>query len=169
MPSTEPKQPAFLQLHQFNSTTSHAQLATGLGATPAWFSPKYFYDQLGSKLFEAITCTEEYYPTRTEAAIFSQHLADMANAVPANPVLIDLGAGNCQKAARLFQAFAPCHYVAVDVSADFLRESLGQLAQQHPGLPMSGVGMDFSSHLELPPALHLPEHAPRVFSTQALP
>ena len=82
------------------------EAAAGLRAVPAQVSPKFFYDPLGSRLFDAITELAEYYPTRTEAAIFAQHGADIAAAAlasaGASPVMVDLGAGNCAKAARLF-------------------------------------------------------------------
>jgi dimethylhistidine N-methyltransferase len=64
--------------------------------------------------------------------------------------LIDLGAGNCEKAARLFDAFHPAKYVAVDISVDFLKQALMTLQRQNPDLPMLGLGMDFSASLELP-------------------
>ena len=123
----------------------------GLLAPQAFTSPKYLYDGLGSRLFEAITELPEYYPTRTEAGIFKAHADAMARRLPAGATLVDLGAGNCAKAAGLFSALAPARYVAVDISAGFLRRSLAALQAQHPQLPMLGVCMDFSSSLSLPP------------------
>lgn len=144
------QRPDFVQLRQQNPSTVRAELLQGLLATPACTSPKYLYDALGSKLFEAITELPEYYPTRTEAAIFEAHAAAMAALQPAHATLVDLGAGNCEKAARLFGAFRPRRYIAVDISADFLRQSLASLQARFPALPMLGVGMDFSSSLTLP-------------------
>jgi uncharacterized SAM-dependent methyltransferase len=119
-------------------------------------SPKFFYDPLGSRLFDAITELREYYPTRTEAAIFAVHGAAIAEAALGatgdSPVMIDLGAGNCAKAARLFGRLAPRRYVAVDISVDFLRDSLQRL-QPAPAMQMVGVGLDFSAHLQLPERL----------------
>ena len=143
-------QPAFVELHQQNPEAVRAELIAGLLAPAAFTSPKYLYDALGSRLFEAITELPEYYPTRTEAAIFRAYAADMAALQPAAATLVDLGAGNCAKAAGLFEAFAPARYVAVDISVAFLRQALGSLQAQHPGLPMVGVGMDFSSAFSLP-------------------
>ena len=143
-------QPAFVELHQQNPEAVRAELIAGLLAPAAFTSPKYLYDALGSRLFEAITELPEYYPTRTEAAIFKAYAADMAALQPAAATLVDLGAGNCAKAAGLFEAFAPARYVAVDISVAFLRQALGSLQAQHPGLPMVGVGMDFSSAFSLP-------------------
>ena len=127
-----------------------AEISAGLLARDAWTSPKYLYDALGSKLFEAICALPEYYPTRTEAAIFARHGAEIAHAVGPGSTLIDLGAGNCAKAASLFPLLHPAQYVAVDISYDFLSESLSRLQQRFPHIEMTGLGLDFSSRLDLP-------------------
>ena len=129
-----------------------AELIAGLSATPARVSPKYFYDTLGARLFAAITALPEYYPTRTEASIFARELASMAEALGPAHTLVDLGAGNCEKAARLFAAFQVRRYVAVDIAAAYLRESLTDLQRQHPAIEMLGIGLDFSTSLVLPAA-----------------
>jgi dimethylhistidine N-methyltransferase len=67
--------------------------------------------------------------------------------------LVDLGAGNCAKASRLFPLLQPGRYVAVDISVEFLRQSLQCLQREHPQMPMAGVGLDFSAELALPPGL----------------
>jgi L-histidine Nalpha-methyltransferase len=108
------------------------------------------YDALGSRLFEAITELPEYYPTRVEASIFQQFLPEIAAAAGLGHTLIDLGAGNCEKAARMFEALCPAKYVAVDISVDFLKQALTTLQRQSPDLPMLGLGMDFSASLDLP-------------------
>lgn len=154
--------PQFIQIYQGQAEHIREELLSGLRASKAHTSPKYLYDELGSKLFEAITCIPEYYPTRTEALIFSAHAHDMAGQVPKGSVFIDLGAGNCEKAARLFNVFHPSRYVAVDISVDFLKGSLECLQRQFPELEMSGVGMDFSSELNLPAGLALNPAQPRV-------
>jgi dimethylhistidine N-methyltransferase len=78
------------------------------------------------------------------------HGADMARHVPKGAQLIDLGAGNCNKAASLFDRFQPSRYIAVDISVDFLRSSITCLQRQYPDLAMFGVGTDFSNSLDLP-------------------
>jgi dimethylhistidine N-methyltransferase len=137
--------PHFVQLHRPRTDAVHPELIAGLLATPARISPKFFYDALGSRLFDAITELPEYYPTRTEAAVFAQHGAEMARHVPEGAVLVDLGAGSCAKAARLFPVLQPAAYVPVDISVDYLRDTLAALQQRHPELPMLGLGMDFST------------------------
>ncbi|MDP2264386.1 MAG: L-histidine N(alpha)-methyltransferase [Hydrogenophaga sp.] len=141
--------PRFVQLHRSDDAAVRAELLAGLAEQPSRIAPKFLYDALGSRLFDAITELPEYYPTRTEAAIFAQHGADMAQHVPPQAVLIDLGAGSCAKAARLFDVMHTAAYVAVDISVDYLRESLQALQQRHPALPMLGLGLDFSATLAL--------------------
>ncbi|CAN5243058.1 L-histidine N(alpha)-methyltransferase [soil metagenome] len=127
-----------------------AELTAGLLAKNAHTSPKYLYDALGSKLFEAICELPEYYPTRTEAGIFDEHLAGIVDSIGSGVTLIDLGASNCAKAAKLFPRLQPAHYVPIDISIDHLRESVARLQQQFPEVAMSGVGLDFSTSFELP-------------------
>ena len=143
--------PDFIQHYVENQSAVRAELQQGLLATRATTSPKYLYDALGSRLFEAITELPEYYPTRVEASIFEQFLPDMAKTAGLGHTLIDLGAGNCEKAARMFGALHPAKYVAVDISVEFLKQALTSLQRQNPDLPMLGLGMDFSSNLALPP------------------
>lgn len=153
MPTPDAPQARFIQTDRKNSDAIRAELGAGLLAAPAHTSPKYLYDALGSKLFAAICELPEYYPTRTEAAIFEAHLADIAHSVGRGATLIDLGAGDCAKAARLFPTLEPAQYVAVDISVDFLRDALSHLRQRFPQVEMTGVGMDFSGALDLPQAI----------------
>jgi dimethylhistidine N-methyltransferase len=151
------REPRFIQLHEHVDAPLAAEAAQGLQATPAWASPKFFYDALGSSLFAAITELDEYYPTRTEAAILATHGPALARAVlqalGPGATLVDLGAGNCAKAARLFEPLQLGRYVAVDISVDFLREALDALQRRFTALDLVGVGLDFSARLALPPGL----------------
>ena len=148
------REPRFLQLHDLTAAPLVAEAIAGLSASVARASPKFFYDALGSRLFDAITELDEYYPTRTEAAILAQYSAEIAAAARAatgpHAALVDLGAGTCAKAARLFGPLAPARYVAVDISVDFLRAALIALQGQHEAIDMVGVGLDFSTRLALP-------------------
>lgn len=145
--------PRFVQIAHDDPGAIRAELLAGLTAPVATIAPKYLYDALGARLFAAITELPEYYPTRTEAAIFAEHQSAMAAALGPVTTLVDLGAGNCEKAARLFEALAPRRYVAVDIAVDYLRESLERLQRHHPAVEMLGVGLDFSHSLRLPPAV----------------
>jgi len=146
-------QPGFVQIHRSDPDAIRAELNAGLLASQPTTSPKYLYDALGSRLFEAICELPEYYPTRTEAEIFEKHLADIVRCAGRGATLIDLGAGNCAKAAKLFPALRPTQYVPVDISVDFLRDAVQRLQLQFPHINMLGVGMDFSESLDLPDAI----------------
>jgi dimethylhistidine N-methyltransferase len=140
---TEPRRP-------LASPPVLAELVAGLNAASPCISPKFLYDALGSKLFEAICELPEYYPTRTEASIFEQHGTDIARVAGPGATLIDLGAGNCAKAASLFPLLHPAQYVPVDISYEFLRNALDRLQQRFPHIEMTGLGMDFSGEFTLP-------------------
>ena len=150
--------PKFVNLHAAPSPGHAAspldRLSNELLATCARVEPKYFYDPLGSKLFEAITALDEYYPTRTEAAILDACLLHIARALGEvgihRPCLIDLGAGNCAKATALIPHLKPRQYVPVDISVDFLHGAAEQVQAQFPALDIVGLGMDFSGGLNLP-------------------
>ncbi len=155
-PATTPR---FINLCENDSPDRHApstaqELAQGLMAEVASVSPKFFYNALGSRLFEAITALVEYYPTRTEAGIFATAPAEIAQALAASglrhPCLIDLGAGNCAKALTLIPHLQPRQYVPVDISVEFLKDAAGQVQNSFPALDIVGVGMDFSAGLVLP-------------------
>ena len=157
-----PCSPQFVDLYNEGSesssvgaTEANEELIAGLHATPACVSPKYFYNPLGSKLFEAITGLDEYYPTRTEGLIFeaahSQITAALLDAGVEEPCLIDLGAGNCAKALALIPHLEPRQYVPVDISVEFLRDAAEQVQNSFPALDIVGLGMDFSKGVQLPP------------------
>lgn len=144
------KSPQFIQIYSADHNAIRSELADGLVANAAHTSPKYLYDALGSRLFEAITELPEYYPTRVEVSIFAASGHAIAQALPKQATLVDLGAGNCNKAASLFDILMPMRYVAVDISVDFLRNALACLQRQYPALDMVGVGIDFCAGLTLP-------------------
>lgn len=147
----------FIQLAEQDSEQDRQrireELLDGLMAEVAHTSPKYLYDALGSKLFEAICELPEYYPTRTEAQIFQRHAAHIAEIAGTGSTLIDLGAGNCAKAASLMPALQPLQYVPIDISVAFLRDAVRRLQYQFPQVQMTGIGMDFSRSLLLPEAV----------------
>jgi dimethylhistidine N-methyltransferase len=130
---------------------ARAEICAGLSADSATIAPKYLYDALGSKLFEAITDLPEYYLTRHEREILTRSVAEIAAIVGRGSTLIDLGAGNCAKAASMFGALRPAQYVAVDIAEDMLGQALNGLRQSYPGIEMLGLVQDFSTELTLPP------------------
>ncbi len=134
----------------FVPTPGHADIVVGLLQTPATIAPKYFYDARGSALFEDITRLPEYYPTRTESAIMSRQAAAMAQAIGPGSTVIELGAGNCQKARALCQQLQARHYVAVDISADFMTDAVAGMRAAFPALPIDAVVADITTDWALP-------------------
>jgi L-histidine Nalpha-methyltransferase len=155
--------PRFIHTGPADPLEERSVALDALLGTPAEVSPKYFYDTLGSRLFDAITELPEYYLTRTEAAIYARHGADMARETGAGSTLVDLGAGNCAKAARLLPLLEPARYVAVDISVDYLHDALRRLQRERPRLEIVGVGMDFSRSPTLPDGALRPGTRPVFF------
>ncbi len=126
------------------------ELESGLTADTPAISPKFFYDEVGSRLFEVITLLNEYYPTRTEKWIMDVHQSEIANIIGDCDVLIDLGAGNCAKASRLFKTIHPKQYRALDISKEYLELAVSDLQKQFPQIQMSAHAVDLSLPMSFP-------------------
>ncbi len=127
-----------------------ADLLAGLTATPKTISSRWLYDRRGSELFEEITGLEEYYPTRTEHAIFQDHAEDMAEAIGPGAVLVEYGAGALVKTRLVLDALeAPRAYVPIDISGPFLRDAAAGLQADYPGLDIHPVVADFTEEVDL--------------------
>ena len=131
----------------------------GLAADPKRIPPKYFYDERGSQLFEAITQTPEYYPTRTELGILPDHAAAIAQHIPGGAAMIEFGSGSSAKARILLRAAASvAAYVPVDISGEFLGREAETLKRDMPGLRVLPVAADFTQSFELPAAVRTLPH-----------
>ena len=130
-----------------------AAIVAALGMPQARIAPAYFYDQRGSALFERITRLPEYYPTRTENAIMAMHGRDIGSHIAAKAAVIELGAGNCEKAHRLCALIRPRCYVAVDISGAFLQASVAGLRRAFPALDVRTVVADINGEIRLPAAV----------------
>lgn len=152
--------PRLLQTFIPSPETVAAEALAGLLAPQPQASPKWLYDALGARLFEAITELPEYLPTRTEAALFDRHGGDIAAAVTAllgpRPVVVEPGAGSCRKAERLLHLLRPSRYLAIDISIGFLAEALGRLQPAWPEVALEGLGLDFTAGLSLPDGWSVP-------------
>ena len=124
-------------------------LIAGLLARPASIAPKYFYDPAGCALFAEICRLPEYYPTRTEAAIFDRYREEIAGAAGIGKQFVDVGAGDCRKGAAWIPFLRPSRYVAVDIARDVLADALERLSTTHPDLDTRGIVTDFSGGLDL--------------------
>lgn len=134
---------------KLDAVAERAALIAGLFAHPASIPPKYFYDELGCALFCAICELPEYYPTRTEVAIFRDYRQEIAHAAGAGKQLVDLGAGDCCKAASWLPYFQPRRYLAVDIARTPINTALSGLAPEFPEIEMLGIVTDFARTLEL--------------------
>ena len=103
-------------------------LVRSLQDAHASIAPKYFYDALGCALYAAICELPEYYPTRTERAIFGEYRDAIALAVGRGRQLVDLGAGDCAKALAWLPLLAPSRYIAVDIAGVAIARSLARMA-----------------------------------------
>ncbi len=131
-----------------------ADVRAGLTASPKTLPPKWFYDKLGSELFERITDLPEYYPTRAEREVLELFAAEMAATCPAE-TLIELGSGSSRKTPLLLNALKEAgslrRYVAVDVSDSALLDARNELAPAFPDLELQAVAADFETQLHLLP------------------
>ena len=139
----------------FSDRELRTDVLMGLGATPKWLPPKWFYDKVGSELFEAITRLPEYYPTRTERSILQRHAPEMVELAGCD-TLIELGSGSSEKTRLLLDAMTAraggaSSYVGLDVSEDALRSAGAGLVAGYPALKITAVRADFTRQLALLP------------------
>jgi dimethylhistidine N-methyltransferase len=126
------------------------EVLDGLAGRPKSLSPKFFYDQRGSRLFDAITRLPEYYPTRTEIGILREQGDAIAEHLGHDTVLIELGSGSPQKIRVLLDSLRPAVYMPVDISAEHLRDSASHIARDYPDMQVEAVCADYSDGLQLP-------------------
>ncbi len=133
------------------ATALAADVRAGLGATPKTLPPKWFYDDRGSDLFDAITRLPEYYPTRSERAILVAHAADIAARTGAD-TLVELGSGTSEKTRLLLDALTAAgtlsRFVPFDVSEQTLRDAADAVAREYDGVAVHAVVGDFEQHLD---------------------
>lgn len=128
-----------------------ADVISGLSARHKRLSPKYFYDATGSRLFEEICRTDEYYVTRSESVLLRNVAAEIAAGIPDGAALVEFGSGESAKTRLLLDA-APqlSAYVPIDISADALYEASAKLAREYPRLDVAPVVADFTGYFRLP-------------------
>lgn len=148
-PSIEWRQPrASADTQQFAD-----DLHAALSRAPKAISPKYFYDEIGSRLFERICELPEYYPTRTELALLQAHAGDMAAQIGERVQLVEYGAGALLKVRRLLDVLPrqTLQFVPMDISGPHLLAACDGLAADYPGLAIQPLVADFTRPHTLPP------------------
>lgn len=127
------------------------EIHQGMSLPQKKLSPKYFYDERGSRLFEAICELPEYYPTRTEIAIMRQYLPEMARFVGPLPNVIEFGIGSGLKTRLLLEALdRPASFVPVDISEEHLMQTVADLEGDFPEIEMLPVATDFTHPFPVP-------------------
>jgi dimethylhistidine N-methyltransferase len=136
---------------QTGSNSFAEDVRKGLSATPKVLLPKYFYDALGSQLFEAICLLPEYYPTRAESEIFTRYAAEIIRELLSPITLSELGSGSSVKTRLLIEAIlarqTQLHYQPMDISASILELSAEKLLADYPKLRISGHVCDYTQCL----------------------
>ncbi len=127
------------------------ELVEGLTRDEKTISPKYFYDEVGSQLFDEITRLPEYYPTQTELGIMQDNIAEIARLVGRQASLIEFGSGSSMKTHVLLQGLEDLAvYVPVDISEEHLVASAKSLHQDYPELDIIPLVADFTKPFDLP-------------------
>jgi dimethylhistidine N-methyltransferase len=129
---------------------------TGLAQPQKAIPPKYFYDERGSKLFEAICELPEYYPTRTEMAIMERCIGEVVRLLGADTQLVEFGSGAGVKTRLMIERLEPSLYVPVEIAESALRGACADLARRFPWLNINAVVADFARPLRLPEFLGVP-------------
>jgi dimethylhistidine N-methyltransferase len=149
MPDTKAIQYRVIDRTAHASGDERDQVIAALLEAPARIAPKYFYDELGCALYGAICRLPEYYPTRTEVALFREHRAEIAQAMGERRQFVDLGAGDCCKAQSWLPFVNAARYIAVDIAGPEIERALARMAPDFPEVEMIGVIADFGAGLPL--------------------
>ncbi len=128
-----------------------ADALAGLRQTPPSLPCKWFYDERGSRLFDAICHLPEYYPTRTELAITRRAAPDIAARLGRDLALIEFGSGSSLKTRILLENLDVKTYVPLDISREHLLQSAAQLEREFPVLAVCPVAADYTADFDLPP------------------
>src|SRR5207253_3347593 len=140
-PSPQPPAPGVVRLYSFLPRGERLleDVLAGLALPQKSIPPKYFYDEQGCRLFEAICELPEYYLTRTEMAILHGNIAEIAQFIGPEAQLIEFGSGVQAKTRILIQALQTQLYVPIDIAFDTLRPSSSELARRFPFLHVAGL------------------------------
>jgi L-histidine Nalpha-methyltransferase len=148
--------PERLTLHRLafgGDTNAFAQdVERGLTATPKSMPPKYFYDELGSRLFEAICFLPEYYLTRAESEILREHADEIVASIASPARVVELGSGSAEKTRYLLEALlrrqSRLHYLPVDISDASLERSSLELLHLYSNLRITAYAADYFTALQ---------------------
>jgi dimethylhistidine N-methyltransferase len=128
-------------------------LLAGLRGQPKHIPCKYFYDAEGSRLFERICETPEYYPTRIELSLLHRHADEIAALIGPDAEIMEFGAGAGEKIRPLLDTLdRPRAYLPIDISGSYLRSITMRLRSEYPALTIEPIVADFTCDLGMPPS-----------------
>jgi dimethylhistidine N-methyltransferase len=143
-----------LIFHNYHPTLINfeKEVLKGLSLSQKKFPAQFFYhDQKGSDLFNQICQLEEYYLTRTEVQILEKNMAEIADFIGENSLLIEYGSGSVEKAYLLLDSLkSPYGYMPIDIAKIHLLDYIKVTAQRYPQLPIIGLVADYTNELEIP-------------------
>nr|WP_243700780.1 L-histidine N(alpha)-methyltransferase [Paralcaligenes ureilyticus] len=126
-------------------------MLAALQMRPRCLSPKYFYDETGSALFDRICDLPEYYPTRTELTLLAAHATEIAVRMGPRAEIVEFGAGSLRKIRLLLDAMdQPSRYVPIDISGAYLSANAAQLQHDYPSLSVLPIMADYTGAFHLP-------------------
>jgi dimethylhistidine N-methyltransferase len=129
-----------------------ADVVEGLSRPQKMLAPKYFYDDVGSALFEAICRTPEYYPTRIETALLAKIAPALARDIPYGAALVEFGSGASDKTRLVLDAVQGLAlYVPIDISRDALAAASARIGAAYPDIKVAPIAADFTQPIN--PAL----------------
>jgi L-histidine Nalpha-methyltransferase len=140
------------QPEKFDSRDEFARdVLQGLARRPRMLSPKYFYDETGSALFEEITRQPEYYLTRTEASLLSWWAPSISELVGDDVSLVELGSGSSAKTTILLESllerYRRLRYLPIDISESILHQTASELDRRYPALEVTPIASQYESGL----------------------
>ena len=130
-----------------------ADVLAGLAEPTQAIPARWLYDLRGSELFDDITRLPGYYPTRTETALLSAKMPEIAALACHDCAIVEFGSGSSTKTPLLLEAMKPKAYVPIDISGEYLRDSAARVDAQFPHLPVHPVEADFTKEVVLPAAI----------------
>jgi dimethylhistidine N-methyltransferase len=123
----------------------------GLSLPQKTISPKFFYDERGSKIFDKICDTPEYYVTRTEIALLNDIKEELYSLVEPGSVVVEYGCGSSIKIKALLSALAePSHYIAIDISKSHLISTAKEIASDYSNISVGAICADFMEPIDWP-------------------
>lgn len=126
------------------------EVLSGLSAPQKELSPKFFYDERGSVLFDKICTLPEYYVTRTEKKLLQDVIQDLPTHIDSPYSLFELGSGSSDKVRALLDSAAPEAYVCIDISADHLLKAAKSLGEDYPKVEVYALCIDYSDAWTIP-------------------